>query len=230
MKYKAKSIERLSNLRKKVRAEEKKECTFKPLISQKSQFIFNEYQKVFLRQKSHKISQKNQKQLKRFSSQGNIKNKKSYKKIHYDRSILKKQQKKFLQAKLKISKNEYMLAHDRNKRGSVFEHLYDQRKVQESKKIRLFQRLHQKECPFQPNGSMNAQFNKEEFFKRNEMFMKRKRKFLMKEELKLKEEFFKPNLNKRNINKPRKSLHRELYEYRDKENIKRQRLMDRYEV
>ena len=125
-----------------------------------------------------------------------------------------------------------MLGYDRNRRGSVFDHLYEQRIVRESKKLRLFKRVQELECPFKPKISNKARLksSQEDFLKRNEMFLRKKKKFIMKEEMKMKEEFFRPNLNKVNKEKGRENIHQELYEQKDKENIKRQRLVERYKV
>jgi hypothetical protein len=220
-------------MRNEAKKKQKYECTFNPLISQKSQEIFGEYQKVFLRQKSQEISRKELSNLKRHSSQNNFyRKKKTYKNIHYDRSIAKRQKRKRMKPGMKISNNEYMLGFDRNRKGSVFEHLYDQRKTRESKKIRLFQRIQEQQCPFQPKikNKSKSKGNYKDFLKRNEMFLRRKKKFILKEELKRKENLFKPNLNKRGNEKKRENLHQELYDQRDKENVKRQRLVERYKV
>ena len=132
---------------------------------------------------------------------------------------------------MSLSKNEYMLGRDRNIKGSVFEHLYEQRKVIEAKKLRLFQRIQGQECPFKPqNKSFTSKNNFDLFLKRNDIFIKKKMKNVLKEKLKLKEEFFQPNLNKRNHHKRRKDIHEDLYNYKEKENVNRQRLMNRYHV
>ena len=230
MNYKFKKDRKLSKKKKEVEEKRKKECTFQPIISQKSQLIFGEYQKVFLRRKSQKINFQ-KKQLKKTSSQMCLRGKRrTYKGIHYDKNIFLRKQEKFLKAKFKLSENEYMLGYDRNRRGSVFDHLYEQRKVQKAKRLRLFQRVQDQECPFQPNSKGSKKFNQEEFFRRTELFLKKKIKFLRQEEKKLKAEFFKPNLDRRDYNNRCKSVHSKLYENQEKENVKRQKLIQKYKV
>ena len=193
--------------------------------------IFGEYQKVFLRKKSQKLKKQNSK-LKSHSLQINMRKKKTYKRIHYDNSVLVRQKKRKMKSKMEISKNEYMLGRDRNLKGSVFEHLYEQRKLKEVKRLRLFQRIQKEECPFKPQrkDSLKSKFNQTDFLKRNNIFLKKKQRMAIKEEIKLQEEFFQPNLNKRNFENPRKNLHDDLYNYKEKENIRRQRLVHRYHV
>lgn len=234
MGFKVKSEKKLEGLRRERLERDRRNCTFNPAINAHSQKIFGEYQRRFQRRKSRQQSRgprARKGSLKRHKSQASLR-KKTYHKMHSEKKRAEKLKTQNEPAAIGIRNNEYLAGFDRNRRGSVFEHLYRQRKVRESKQMQLFERVQQRECPFQPRrlAKSSVKSGGGDFFKRSERFQRKKRLFRESELARMRSQMFQPNLHRKASDQPRSGIHEELYKEGEKENIRRQRLVERYEV
>lgn len=228
-----KSQEKLEQLRQELLEKRQEKCTFNPKINSHSRKIFGEYQKQFRKRRSLKPAKKGKekRKLTRHKSQANLA-KKTYHQMHTKQRKADKRKQRTREAKMEIQNNEYLLEFDRNRRGSVFEHLYRQRKKRESNQLKLFERIQQQECPFRPKrvAKSSAKGSHENFLARNLRFQKKKQSFQQREKAKMKKQMFQPNLHRKTPSRPRKDVHEELYDQRNKENFRRQRLVEKYQV
>ena len=233
MRFKQRKEQKLILLREQKILKDQLECTFNPTINHNSSKIVGQYNLHF-KNKTELKKRTSPKETRSKSNQNNFQaaNKKSYHRIHNNREYLRRKASQKTPKAAKVNSNSYLLGFDRNQRGSVFDHLYMQRNIQEYKKMKLFNRVQQEECPFKPKfeNKQNVKPSVANFLKRNEIFLRKKEKTLAKEEYRIRQEMFRPNLSKKSKAPARTNVHEILYNYREKENFKKQRLIERFEV